>query len=148
MKAYQILSSLALASSLLATNANAEPTAALAPTGSWTLNYSWSGVAACTNGTASYSKTTVTFSGGPTTGTFTTGDGLSGTWGQVGSQFMLTFSSTPGVYSGQIQNKVIVGANSNNTYSSIGCFNMYAGAAAPNAAVEAASDVNVAGVKK
>lgn len=148
MKAFQILSSLVLASSLLASNVSAEPTATLAPTGDWTLKYSWSGVAACANGTATYSTATITFSGGPTTGTFAVGGSTVGTWAQVGSQFMLTFSSTPGVYSGQIQNKVAVGANSNNSSSAIGCFYMYSGSTAPAALIEAESNISVSGLKK
>jgi len=145
MKAYQILSSLVIAGTLLASNASADPSVALAPVGAWTLKYSWSGAAACSAGTPTYSSAVaINFAGGPTTGTFTIpSQGLSGTWANVGSLFAMTFSGTTAAYEGKVQGKMMIGGNFNG--GSTGCWIMYPGTTAPTVAEVGA--VNAAGVK-
>jgi len=145
MKAYQILSSFAIAGALFASNASAEPSVALAPMGAWTLKYSWSGASACTSGSATYSAVGINFAGGPTTGTFTIPtQGLSGTWASIGSEFALLFSSGSAAYGGDVLGKMGVGMNFNG--SSAGCWFMYPGTAP--AMVDVAAIFTADGTKK
>lgn len=71
----------------------------MAITGSWTLFYDW-------NSDGSYSKTSMTVNAG---GTFTDGEGHSGTWVQTAGMFMFTFNSSETTYAGNWASKSVTG---------------------------------------
>lgn len=66
--------------------------------GTWSLYFDW-------GNSGSYSQTTITFSGN---GTFTTGDGGSGSWNQLDGTITWTFS-TAASYAGNVAGNAMTG---------------------------------------
>ncbi len=71
----------------------------MAITGNWTLFYDW-------NSDGSYSKTSMKVNAG---GTWTNGEGASGSWVQIAGMFMFTFNNSETTYCGNWASKSITG---------------------------------------
>jgi hypothetical protein len=81
--------------------------------GTWTLFYDWD----CDG---SYSSASMTLSAN---GTWTSSEGYSGPWVQVGGMFIFTFDSSKTTYAGNVASKSVTGVMT--TFSGLnGCFYM------------------------
>jgi hypothetical protein len=105
----------------------------MAVPGSWTLHYDW-------NSTGTYGSTSMTIAAN---GTWTNGQGYSGTWVQVAGILTFQFANSKVTYSGNIADKSVTGINT--TFAGLnGSFYMLeagAGAAVAAKAVELAHKV-------
>jgi hypothetical protein len=89
--------------------------AAMAPAvpGSWTLFYDW-------NCTGNYSQTSMTVN---SNGTWTNGQGYSGSWVQEAGMFLFDFNNSKTTYGGNLASKSITGIQT--TFGGLsGCFYM------------------------
>ena len=74
----------------------------MAVPGSWALHYDW-------NTTGNYASTAINIA---TNGTFTTGDGGSGTWVQTAGILTFQYNGLKTTYSGNIADKSVTGISS------------------------------------